>query len=79
MDSQGNFADAQGFGGISTAEYDIFHFTAAQDAVFLFTQNPADGIDDIGFTTAVGADDSSNTLAEFKVVLFGKGFKAVDV
>ena len=79
MDGKGNLANAQRFSGICAVKNDVFHLPAAQDAVFLFAEYPADGIDNIGFSTAVGANDGGDAFTEFEVILLGKGLKAVNV
>ena len=44
------------FAGIGAVEDDVLHGLAAQFAGPAFAQHPTHGIDDVGFTAAVGAD-----------------------
>ena len=53
VDGHGNFANAQRLSTFGTVKDHILHFAAAKDTVFLFTQHPPDGIDNIGLAAAI--------------------------
>jgi len=45
----------------------------------LFAQNPANGVENIGFATAIWADDGGDALVEAKGSFVGKGFEAEEL
>ena len=58
----GDRGHTDGFARFGAGEDDVFHAGAAQAAGGLLAEDPADGIAEIGFTTAIGADDGGDAV-----------------
>ncbi len=64
---------------VGAVEDDVFHLLRPQRAGFLLSEHPADGIDDVGFTAPVGADNPGYTLVEIDDNLIGKTLESFDL
>ena len=62
-----------------TAEDHVLHFAAAQALGALLTHDPADGVGNIGFTGAVGANDGGDILAKVQHRFIRERLKALDL
>ena len=71
-----HFAHAHRFASVCAVEDDIGHLAAAQRLGRLLAEHPADGIGDIGFAAAVGADDGGDTGLKVQCGLVRKGLEA---
>ena len=67
-------------GGLAVAgagEDDVFHLDAAEGFGGLFAEDPGDGVGDVGFAAAVGADDGGDAFAgELNLGAITEGFEA---
>ena len=63
---------------LGTAEDHIFHLGAAKGLGTLLTHDPADGVRNIGFTGAVGTDDSGDVLRKVQNGLIREGLEALN-
>jgi hypothetical protein len=77
VEDEGDFSDSERTPFGATGEDDVFHFVAAEVADVLFAEDPADGVGDVAFAAAVGADDGSDAWLEFHFGFFGEGFEAI--
>jgi hypothetical protein len=71
---------AGGFAVAGAGEDDVFHLEAAEALCGLLTEDPGDGVGDVGFAAAVGADDSDDAFAgklDFGAV--AEGFETEDL
>ena len=75
---EGDFGHAEGFAFFGAVEDDVRHFAAAEGFGGGFAEDPADGVDDVGFAAAVGADDAGDALVEFEGGFVREGLEAVD-
>ena len=57
---------------------DVLHFAAPEGAGGLLAHDPADGVCNVGFSRAVGADDGGDVLAERKDGFIREGFEPLD-
>jgi len=71
-----DFGHAQGFAGVGAVEDEVGHFASAQGAGGLFAKHPADGVKDVGFAAAIGADNGGDAGVEFQLDAVGKGFES---
>ena len=78
MDRQGNFGHPQGFCSFGPVKDDIFHTFTSNDAGFLLTQNPTQGINDVTFTAAIRADNRSDAIVKQELSFLCKGLKTMD-
>ena len=67
---------AEAFAGTGAVENHVGHLAAAQALRRLFAENPLDGIDDVRFAAAVGADDRRHARRKIEPRLVGKRLKA---
>ena len=70
-----HFAHAHRFAAVGAVENHIGHFAAAQRLGRLLAEHPADGIGDVGFAAAVGADDGGDTGLKVQRGLVREGLK----
>ena len=75
-EGQGDFGHAHGFTGARAVEDDIEHGVAAEGFGGHFAEDPFDGVDDVGFAAAVGADDAGDAVVEDEFGVVGEGFEA---
>ncbi len=66
---------AHRFASVGAIEDDVGHFTAAQGLGGLFTQDPADGIGNIGFAASVGAYNGSHAGLKIQRSFVREGLK----
>ena len=59
-----DFGHAEGFHFAGAGKDDVFHFAAAENRNALFAEDPADGIEHIGFAAAVRPDDARNSCGK---------------
>ena len=71
-----DFAHAHRFAAVRAVENHVGHFAAAQRLGRLLAQHPADGIGDVGFAAAVGADDGGDTGLKVQRGFVREGLKA---
>ena len=67
---------AHRFAPVGAGENHVGHFAAAQRLGRLFAEHPADGIGDIGFAAAVGADDGGDAGLKIQRGFVREGLKA---
>jgi hypothetical protein len=78
--SHGDGRHAQRFSISSTGEDYILHPGAAQGFSGLLTQHPANGVAQVGFSTAVGSNDGGNPRAgESHFGFFYEGLEALNL
>ena len=63
---------------IGAGEDHIFGFFAAQVAVALLAQHPADGVGHVGFSAAIRPNNGGDALVEGKFDFVGEGFVALN-
>jgi hypothetical protein len=69
---------AHGFAGLGAGEDDVLHAGTAQTAGGLLAEDPADGVAQVGFAAAVGADDGRDaTPVEPQFGAVTKGLEAL--
>ena len=71
-----DLAKADRLARFGSIENDVRHFAAAERFRGLLAQHPANGIEHVGFSAAVWADDGGNAFVKFEDRLIGKRFKA---
>src|SRR5262249_51781935 len=71
-----HFGQAEGLSRRRAVEDDVGHFAAAQALGTLFSENPADRVDDVALAAAIGPDDGRDAAAEVEMRLFGKTLEA---
>ena len=76
---QRHLTEALGLAPGGAAEDHILHLAAPEGLCALLPQDPADGVYDIAFSAAVGADDGRDAPAEVHKGLVGEGFEALDL
>ena len=76
LDDERRLGHAQGFPCLCAVEDDVFHFVAAQRAIPLLAQHPANGIDDIRLAAAVRAHDRGDPAVESKAHLVRERLEA---
>ena len=64
VDHQRHLCKAHGAALFRAAEDHVLHLGAAELAAVLLAHDPADGVGDVGFTAAVGADDGGNIFTK---------------
>lgn len=72
---EGDFGHSERFPAVCTVEDDVGHLAATEGFGGLFSENPADGVGDVGFTAAVGADDAGDTPLKVQGGFIGEGFE----
>jgi hypothetical protein len=72
VDGEGDLGSAEGTAAARAGEDDVLHLAAAQRFRPLLAQHPGDGVDDVGFSGAVGADDDRNPWLEVQGGLLGE-------
>ena len=70
-----DFGQAQATARRGAVEDDVGHFAAAQRLGALFTEDPADGVNDVALAGPVGPDDGSEPVAEVEDSLLGEAFE----
>src|SRR5581483_8736861 len=76
VESDRHFRQAERLALLVTREDDVFHLARAQALAALLAQSPAEGVDQVGFSGAVRADDGGDAAAEFERCGIGERFKA---
>ncbi len=76
LDHQRRLRHAEGLALLGAVEDDILHLVAAEGAVALLAEHPADGIDDVGLAAAVRPDDRGDPAVEHQVHLLGERLEA---
>ena len=74
---QGRLGEAHGGALLGAAEDHVFHFGTPEGFGALFAHDPQNGVGNIRFSGAVGADDGSNVVAEPDQRLVREGLKAL--
>src|SRR5699024_1920076 len=77
VDGEGDLGAAEGGAAGGAGEDDVLHLAAAQGFGSLFAQDPGDGVDDVGFTGAVGADDAGDARFEAQGRGRGEGLESL--
>ena len=72
---QRHFGHAHRLASVGAVENHVGHFAAAQSLGRLLAEHPADGIGDVGFAAAVGADDGGDTGLEIQRGFVREGLK----
>ena len=75
---EAHFCHLQRFSRPGAVENEVFHFVGAEVPGFLFTQNPADGVDNIGFSATIRTDNAGHTFIKMNGNLITKAFEAFD-
>ncbi len=73
-----DFGHADGFAFVGAVEDDVGHFVATEGFGGGFAEDPADGVDDVGFAAAIGADDAGDAFVEVELGFVSEGLEAVD-
>ena len=68
---------AQRFSQFGTGKNNVLHVSASKLLGALFSKDPADRITYVAFSTAVGANDSRNSIMKFEIDFLCKGLKPV--
>ena len=74
-----DLGEAEGLQALGAVENDALHFRRPEKHRFLLSEHPADGIDDVGFSTSVRTDDSRQTLVEGDPDPVGETFEAKEL
>ena len=74
-----HFGHAVGLAAVGAVEDDVGHFATAKSFGGSFAEDPADGVDDIGFAAAIGTDDAGNAGVEFEMSFIGERLEALDI
>ena len=77
LQSQCRLGKAHGLAKLGAAEDDVLHFRAAQGLAALLAHDPEDGVRNIRFAGAVGADDGGDVIAEPDQGLIREGLEAL--
>ncbi len=77
-DGQRDFRHGERFASVGAIEDDVGHFTATEGFGGLLTEDPAYGVGNVGFTAAVGADDTSDARLEREGGFVGERLEAED-
>ena len=75
VQNQGDLRVARLLSLQGTAEDDVLHLAAPEGLGGLLAHDPADGVGDIRFAAAVGADNGSDVLAKAQDGLIREGFE----
>ena len=75
---QRDLRKAQLLAPLGTAEDDVLHLAAPEGLGGLLPHDPADGVGDVGLSTAVGAHDGGDILVEGEDRLVREGFEPLD-
>ena len=76
---QRNFGETERLAGLGAVENDISHLAAAERFGRLFTQNPADGVADVGLPAAIGTNNGGHAFVEIKDCFVGERLKAEEL
>ena len=71
------FAHTGGFAALCSGKYHVLHAASAQRFGALFAQYPFNGIGNVAFSAAVGANDGRYAVAEFQYCLVYKGLESL--
>ena len=71
-----HFCQSAGTTAFATIKYQALQVFAAQVTYFMLANYPANAIDDIAFTAAVGPNNAGNTLIKMEDGFIGKTFKS---
>ena len=74
---QGGFGKAHGGTLLGASEDHVLHLCAPEGFGALLAHDPEDGIGNIGFTRAVGANDGGDVIAKADQGLVREGLKAL--
>ena len=77
VDGDGHLGAAQRCPRRGAGEDDVFHLSAAQRLCALLPHHPGQGVDDVGFSRAVGADDGGDARLETQSRRRGEGLEAL--
>ena len=77
IQSNGNRSKAKGLSGLRAGKNNVLHVSASKLLGALFSKDPADRITYVAFPTAVGANDSRNSIMKFEIDFLCKGLKPV--
>ena len=79
-EGEGDFGHAGGFAVAGAGEDDVFHLDAAEAFGGLLAEDPGDGVGDVGFAAAVGADDGGDAVSgELDLGSIAEGLEAEDL
>ena len=70
-----DFAEPDWFARIGPIENNVGHFAAAKRLGGLFAENPANGIEHVGFSAAVRSDDGGDSFVKFEKRFVREGFE----
>ena len=73
---QRHLGHAHRLAAVGAVENHVGHFAAAQRLGRLLAEHPADGIGDVGFAAAVGADDGGDAGLKIQRGFVREGLKA---
>ena len=73
-----DFGHAHGLTRIGAGKDDVGHFTAAQCLGRLLAEHPANGVEDVRFSTAVRADDCRHSAMKFDQCPVGERLEALN-
>ena len=74
-EGEGDLGETHRFARIGAVENDIGHFATTKRLGRLLAEHPADGVENIGLTAAVGPDDGSYAFVEIEDSFISKRFK----
>ena len=58
-------------------ENDVGHFLTAQGLGRLLAEHPADGVENVAFARAIGADDRGDSVVKFQNCFVTEGFESL--
>ena len=77
IQSQGSLRETHGGPLLGSAEDHVLHLGTPEGFGALLTHDPENGVGNIGFTGAVGADDGGNVIAKADQCFIRKGLEAL--
>jgi hypothetical protein len=64
---------------VGPAEDDVGHLAAAQRLGGSLTEDPSDGVDDVGLAAAIWTDDGGDSLVEIEIGFVGEGLESLEM
>jgi len=75
---EAHFRQPAGTAGFGSVKHQALQVLASKVADFMFTDHPADGIDDIAFPASIGSYNAGNAFIEVEGSLISEAFESFD-
>ena len=79
LEGKAHLGQPGGGPGLAAVENQAFQVLGAKMTDLLLSDNPPDAVDDIAFTTTIGADDTSNAFIKADKGLVSKTLKSLNI